>query len=218
MVHQGNSAEAASVAPSLVVFDVGGVFVDLDLDARNRLLAAGGKWTAEASADPALVAANLAFRLGQIGDDVYVDRVSGIYGLTRHEIYRAETALLRGVLPEMVDYVPALKKRHRVVCLSNTQAIHWRHIIRRMLGEDFFDACYLSHEMGMEKPHAEIYRELERREGVSGRDIVFVDDTAGNVEAARALGWMHSIHHRSATRTVALIESLLDCGVAAEQA
>jgi glucose-1-phosphatase len=197
--------------PKLVVFDVGGVFIDLDLAARNAILASGGRWAPGQPAPVALAGLNRDYRLGRISDEVYVDGASQQYGISHHDVYRAETALLKGVLQPMADLVPVLRATHRVVCLSNTQAIHWRHILDHMLGADFFDACYLSHDMGLEKPDPAIYRKLAQEEAVSGEDIVFVDDTAENVEAALALGWRHSLHHVAPDQTIATIKGLLDC-------
>jgi FMN phosphatase YigB (HAD superfamily) len=43
--------------------------------------------------------------------------------------------------------------------------------------------------MGLVKPDAEIYRAFERATGAAPGDVVFFDDLAENVDAARACGW-----------------------------
>lgn len=210
MVEDGNAARRASSAPGLVVFDVGGVFIDLDLEARRRILTGGGRPEHESQA--ALAAASAAFRLGRITSEDYADQVARACAITREDVIVAETALLSGILPEMIAYARSLRPHHRVVCLSNTQAIHWRHIIEHMLGEAFFDACYLSHEMGMEKPGDDVYRAVQEREKRSGSDIIFIDDTLENIAGARRCGWVHSIHHRTADTTIAAVKDLLHPG------
>jgi epoxide hydrolase-like predicted phosphatase len=60
--------------------------------------------------------------------------------------------------------------------------------------EACFDDIVLSGEVGMRKPDAAIYRLAARRLGVALSDCVFVDDLAGNVRAAAALG-MAAVHH-----------------------
>lgn len=192
----------------LIVFDVGGVFIGLDVARRNAALEAGGRWQSAGMVDQALAEANKQFRLGQIDEDDYLNRVSHIYGLTVSQVLAAETALLTGVLHEMAAHARGLRGRHRMVCLSNTHAVHWRHIIEELLGPDFFDACYLSHEMGMEKPAEDIYLALQAREEVAPHQIIFVDDTLENIRAARRLGW-ESIHHRAPDETIATIEKML---------
>jgi 2-haloacid dehalogenase len=42
---------------------------------------------------------------------------------------------------------------------------------------------------------------------ISSREVVFIDDVAGNIEAAVALGWQ-GIHHVSAERTAAQLRAL----------
>jgi FMN phosphatase YigB (HAD superfamily) len=43
--------------------------------------------------------------------------------------------------------------------------------------------------MGMAKPAPDIYRAFEKATGRRGPQILFFDDLAENVAAARALGW-----------------------------
>ena len=192
--------------PRLVVFDVGGVLVRLDHGAREAYL----RPTSEGSLDlPALAATNRQFRLGEIGADTYIERISRIYAVSRRAVEQAEAAFLAGVFPDMAAYVRRLRQHVSVVCLSNTQILHWQAILDHWLGPDFFDACYLSHEMGMEKPQADIYTELARREGVSGAEIVFIDDTPENIEAAKEAGWTDSILHVSEAATMQAIDNSL---------
>ena len=169
----------------LIVFDVGGVFVELNVEKRRTAFEAGGLWSSTTAPSAELLQLNMQFRLGQMSEDDYLERASSLYGLTAEQVIEAERALLAGVFTGMVDYAWKLKSSHRVVCLSNTQAIHWRHIIETMLGADLFDACYLSHEMGMEKPGEEIYLAVQHREHVSPEQIVFIDDTLENIAQAR---------------------------------
>ncbi len=196
---------------TLLVFDVGGVFVALDGQKRRAALEAGGRWRADDGPTDTLLDANRQFRLGQISEDDYLNRVCEIYGLTVGQVLEAETLLLDGVLEDMTAYARELRSRYRVVCLSNTQALHWRHVIEHLLGDDLFDACYLSHEMGMEKPSDEIYQALEQRESAVPERIIFVDDTLENIHAAERRGW-RAIHHADARHTITTIEGLLAGG------
>jgi len=55
------------------------------------------------------------------------------------------------------------------------------------LGE--FDRRYISGHMGLIKPDPRIYAMLEERCGLSAHALLFTDDRAENVAAARARGW-----------------------------
>src|SRR5262249_51860859 len=53
---------------------------------------------------------------------------------------------------------------------------------------DFFTACYVSGELGLLKPHAEIYRHVLGDLGITPAEAVFIDNRASNVAGAEALG------------------------------
>lgn len=52
-----------------------------------------------------------------------------------------------------------------------------------------FDRAYISGEMGMRKPHAEIYAAVEADCGIAPERLLFGDDRDENVAAAQARGW-----------------------------
>lgn len=52
-----------------------------------------------------------------------------------------------------------------------------------------FDARFISGHMGVMKPEAEIYAQLEQETGLSGAELLFTDDLQDNIDAARARDW-----------------------------
>lgn len=74
--------------------------------------------------------------------------------------------------------------------------------------EDLVDVLIYSHEVGVMKPHPEAFRLTERLLGLAAREIVFLDDVPGHVEAARAAGW-HAVHHTDTATSIAAVERLL---------
>ncbi|HMK69314.1 MAG TPA: HAD-IA family hydrolase, partial [Stellaceae bacterium] len=59
-----------------------------------------------------------------------------------------------------------------------------------------FHGIAISGEIGHVKPQPEIYRHLLDRFSIDPARAVFIDDVAGNAEAARAFG-IHPIHFTS---------------------
>lgn len=51
------------------------------------------------------------------------------------------------------------------------------------------DYQFASHLMGVAKPASETYSAFDARTGYHGKEILFFDDLAENVEAARQAGW-----------------------------
>ena len=100
-----------------------------------------------------------------------------------------------GPIEENVALMRRLKAAGRpVYALSNFASVKFA-IARQMY--DFlseFDICVVSGHVGVVKPDPRIYKILFERAGRRPEDLVFVDDSLRNVEAARALG-MAAIHY-----------------------
>ena len=52
-----------------------------------------------------------------------------------------------------------------------------------------FDRAFVSGRMGVIKPDAEIYRQLEAETGIAPDRLIFTDDKPENIDAAAARGW-----------------------------
>ena len=53
---------------------------------------------------------------------------------------------------------------------------------------DYVDALYLSYQMKVMKPAAEIFRRVLEAEGVRPEELLFIDDSSHNISAAQELG------------------------------
>ena len=53
---------------------------------------------------------------------------------------------------------------------------------------DYVDALYLSYQMKVMKPSAEIFHRVLEAEGVRPEELLFVDDSSHNISAAQELG------------------------------
>ena len=98
--------------------------------------------------------------------------------------------LARPEIPRSVRLMRALRARGvPVFALSNFGAGNFplSEAAHPFLGE--FDRRYISGEMGMAKPDPRIYAAVEADCGVPPQALLFADDRAGNVQAARARGW-----------------------------
>ena len=77
--------------------------------------------------------------------------------------------------------------------LSNMPSPYARAIMARHGFMRRFDGGVFSGDVKFLKPHREIYELLAVRHALAAERTVFTDDSAPNVEAARAFGW-HAIH------------------------
>jgi epoxide hydrolase-like predicted phosphatase len=102
--------------------------------------------------------------------------------------YHADEAINEGVL----DLIRRLHGRYKLAVLSNSPPD-----LARWLAEwgirDLFDVVFCSGDEGVTKPDPAAFALTLERLGIAPEEAVFIDDTPGHVEAARALG-LYGIH------------------------
>jgi putative hydrolase of the HAD superfamily len=193
-----------------VIVDIGGVlFLGppwVDFRARwARRLGITPEWLdAHIWYGPEIEAANI----GQLTAEDYYQRCACRLGCDPVEVGTMIAEVFSGerLNDELVRYIRTLKQRVRVAALTNTWSFGRELIARRGIG-DLFDLVVSSSEEGVKKPYPRIYEITCERLGVVPAEAVFVDDTAENVEAARALG-MRGILFCSTEQTIAALGAL----------
>ena len=196
-----------------VIFDLGGVLIDLDmprclesfrtlgadpsviLQRPNSASAENGR--AKATLCDGLVA-NGAMDLYQTGDISTEDFVSGIQkfchpGTTAEQVLEAWNDCLLDIPASKLEFISQLRAEgYKVHLLSNTNEAHWVHIAEKHFGgmaEDYFDHLFLSQEMHMAKPNDNIFLAVLEQLGAKAGECLFIDDAQANVDAARTLGY-----------------------------
>ena len=98
--------------------------------------------------------------------------------------------MLRGPVPGTVELLKALVDRgHPVFALTNWSAETFPLARERFAFLGWFRDIVVSGEVGLAKPDPDIYHLAERRCGFRRKGTVFIDDSAANIETARALGY-----------------------------
>lgn len=193
-----------------LIFDFGGVLIDLKreacIEAFDKLGIAG---LSEQLNNYVQSGIFLQLETGQITAAEFRNEIRKLSStpLTDEQIDSAWHAFLIQIPDEKLHKLVELRKKYRVVMLSNTNPIHFEHCLKthfRKLGgalDDYFDYCYLSYKMGCAKPNPEIFHQLLATEGVQGHACLFFDDGEANIKTAKELGihtylvergeWMH---------------------------
>ena len=105
-----------------------------------------------------------------------------------HELWAADFRSWLSVHPGTIDILAALRDGGtQLALLSNAGQDFGSYFRYGPLG-DFFRACYVSGELGLLKPHAEIYQHVLDDLGIKAADAVFIDNRESNVDGARTLG------------------------------
>lgn len=185
----------------LVVFDLGRVVVRICDGWRHACEVAGVRAPARGP-DPASMAAlqDLICRVevADMSPGEFCRAAAPVVGLNESDVVAMWNAYTRGTYAgatELLDEIRAAGVA--TACLSNTNATHWA-ILGDPAGHSYFPFdrlthAFASHLLKLRKPDDAIYAQVERQTGVPGNAIVFFDDVAENVEAARRRGW-HAYH------------------------
>ncbi|OPX93564.1 MAG: Alpha-D-glucose-1-phosphate phosphatase YihX [Syntrophorhabdus sp. PtaB.Bin006] len=82
-----------------------------------------------------------------------------------------------------------LKERgYPLFLLSNTNELHFSHIIAKYPIVHVFDEWILSFEVGAKKPEERIFRTIFEKMDIPAEDVFYIDDIPRYVEAAKGLG------------------------------
>lgn len=182
-----------------VVFDLGGVLVDLDIDRCKAAFLDLGMPQVADLIDP-YHPADMIGRLekGEIGFHEACDemrRLTGRDEVCDEQIADAYTAFLTDVPVAKLRLIDTLRGRGlKTYVLSNNNPASMR-VIRRMFSadgrtmDDYFDRIYLSYELHELKPSEAIFSKMIADSGMRPEESLFIDDSQRNVNAARALGF-----------------------------
>jgi HAD superfamily hydrolase (TIGR01509 family) len=107
-------------------------------------------------------------------------------------------------MPEMADLVEDLAQAHRLVLLSNVDRYYWKIVLEMEPQLRRFDELLLSCDLGLAKPDPAIFRHACAVAGAPPSRCYFVDDSAVNVESARAVGLQAHLFRDTATLRDAL--------------
>lgn len=177
-----------------IIFDFGDVFINLDKQVVYRQIK---KLGSEGIVTPEMTALNNAYEIGAITTESFIEGMSSLIPSTdADELIRIWNSMLLDFPDERLLFLENLSSegKYRLFLLSNTNALHIPHVQKIMGPEKFerfksaFEQFYLSHEIKMRKPNAEIYRFVLDENRLDAHETLFIDDTKENTEAAEELG------------------------------
>jgi epoxide hydrolase-like predicted phosphatase len=188
------------VATKAVVFDMGGVLIDLHShEAGRELIDQHGlsphtfaHLTRSSFESHPRSITELAM-LGKIETATYLEAFLRECSVKNPERLRANRLSVVGrERKDILTIVERLKRAGLTCCvLSNTIALHWEKLssAREYPCLGLFDHIFASHVIGCAKPENEAFSFVAKALNVQMSECLLVDDTLLNVERARAFGW-----------------------------
>ena len=109
-----------------------------------------------------------------------------------------------GELPmSRLTMLEELRSSYNIAMLSNINDLHEIEIHKRLnkqmgisdFHHQYFDTVFYSHHIGFRKPEAACYTYVQKQLDIEAGDILFIDDLAINIAAAKAAGWQGVVHN-----------------------
>ena len=185
-----------------IIFDFGGVIIDIDYDRIRQAFRAAGVSEFESLYTQFHQHGFFDdFERGRISTDIFRDRIREItaLNLTDAQIDDAWNAILIGLPAANIELLRRLKSSHRIFLLSNTNALH-EEAFTRMILQDFgmnvldevFEKVYYSHRLNMRKPDTDIFLHVLNENNLVAEETLFIDDSPQHVEGAKRAG-LHAL-------------------------
>lgn len=178
-----------------LIIDFGGVIINLT---RNRCVEAFENFGVPDVRDRILNSKDLFMQIemGTISSAEFRDGIRHLTSqhLTDEQIDAAWIAMLDDVPPYKLDLLMELRSKYNTMLLSNTNEIHWLWAEKNSFAcnghhaKDFFNKIYLSYELNMVKPNADIFEYVLKDAGIDPAETLFIDDATANCRTAESLG------------------------------
>ena len=139
-----------------------------------------------------------AIELGTMTNADFFDEMRRQHAITAtdEQIADAWNAFILDTPVELQQLIKQVRAKMKTYILSNTNQLHydyWHDVCMGGEGgatvEECFDKVYLSNELHLAKPDAEIYQAILADCGAKPEECLYLDDNAANVAAAKSLGW-----------------------------
>ena len=186
-----------------IVFDLGGVLVDLDFKITiNGLQKAGFTNVKEQLQAFDQDGIFKKFELGEISADEFRAsiRKNSSVSLTDEEVDSLWNLMLLEIPREKLELILDLRSKYMVYLLSNTNSIHWDYVCKNAFNyrgfrmDDYFEETFLSYEMHLAKPDKAIFEKMLQDANLLPEETLFIDDLEANCKAAEEVG-IHTHHY-----------------------
>jgi putative hydrolase of the HAD superfamily len=184
---------------NLVLFDVGGVLIDLQSEqARSSLVSEYGMTTTAYEGLSRCTYEKQPFSIteeatiGAVGSDEYIDAFRAACGcfVPASVMKQNRESIVGHERPAMIELVSMVSERVRVAAFTNTIDMHWNMLQNRnhFSFPTIVEQTIASHLIGVAKPTKAAYQEITRRLEIDPAEVLFIDDSRINVSAAIEYG------------------------------
>ena len=176
-----------------LLFDLGGVIVDLDYNKTIEAFEAIGLEDAEHLYNQFNQSKIFdEFEIGSISREKFIDLLQEKIPqkVSQSKIKEAWNAMILGFEKSKLEQIKRYSEKIPCYLLSNTNEIHLEYIQTLLQEVPFknlellFTKCYYSHIIGRRKPHRETFEWVLNDMGSSPEEVLFIEDSPQHIRGA----------------------------------
>lgn len=185
-----------------IIFDLGGVFIEIDYFATiTEFEKLGFKNANHLYSQDEQSFLFEQFEKGEISSPHFINKLLAMSLSTPspNQVIKAWNAMIGDFSVESITILKNLQEKYRLFMLSNTNELHIDLVNRKWLEvekskmESFFEKIHLSHELGFRKPYPETFLKVCELHGLKPYNTLFIDDSIQHIEGAKQAG-LQTIH------------------------
>ena len=204
-----------------IIFDLGGVILDIDENVVYKELEKMGINTTELAHSKEFIEIMSKFDTGIYTAPTFRKKMKSLLGLEKMTDQKFDSiwnAMLLDIPRERIEAIEKVKKHYKIFLMSNSNVIHYDLYVRDLqlrFGynefDELFDKSYFSFAEHLEKPDPRFFELILDHEGLLPEETLFIDDTEKNIKVAKSLG-INTYH----IRRDELVRNLFENGVLKE--
>ncbi|MFX1391041.1 MAG: HAD family hydrolase [Promethearchaeota archaeon] len=178
-----------------IIFDLGGVVVDLDFsNFYNRIITQSPLNKPQTPIMLEFFRQSDIYHQGNMSDDEFYKLACDLLQvcmLDQSEFFTAFNSIISGINIEVIELIKSISKskRVRLIALSNVNSSHWDYILKKQWNFiSYFDELILSHEIHLIKPNPKIFEYAIKKAKCKPNQIIYIDDGLNNIRSAKELG------------------------------
>lgn len=204
-----------------IIFDLGGVILDIDENVVYKELEKMGINTTELAHSKEFIEIMSKFDTGIYTAPTFRKKMKSLLGLEKMTDQKFDSlwnAMLLDIPRERIEAIEKVKKHYKIFLMSNSNVIHYDLYVRDLqlrFGynefDELFNKSYFSFAEHLEKPDPRYFELILDHEGLLPEETLFIDDTEKNIKVAKSLG-INTYH----IRRDELVRNLFENGVLKE--
>jgi putative hydrolase of the HAD superfamily len=181
-----------------IIFDLGGVVINLDYQKTTRAFEALGLENFGEMYSQATQSGLFDdFEKGKSSVPYFLNKLIDFLptGTTANQVVEAWNAMILDFPKENLTLLEELKSSHRTFLLSNTNEIHIQKVHQHLqlvsphkTLDPYFEKVYFSSDVKMRKPDEEIFEFVLKENNLNPATTLFIDDTEQHILGAKKLG------------------------------